>query len=119
MKPDQGIPLDRFLLLPLDITTPHELPFPVYQTRVDPAFETTARPSVAIGKTPLQHFTSSFLERTREIMLQFGKDAMEVCVCSHVHLRNHIRYNALNVCSAPRSRCSMVCHSQSARNEYE
>ena len=32
----------------------------------------------AAGKGPLTHFTSAFLERTREIMLQFGKDAMEL-----------------------------------------
>ena len=29
-------------------------------------------------KAPLVHFTSSFLERTREVMLMFGKDAMEL-----------------------------------------
>jgi hypothetical protein len=79
MKPGHGIPLDRFLLLPLDITTPHELPFPIYRTYVDTAFESTAMPSHSEGKPPLRHFTSSFFERTREIMLEFGKDAMEVC----------------------------------------
>ncbi|THG94757.1 hypothetical protein EW145_g8080, partial [Phellinidium pouzarii] len=39
-----GIPLSRFLLLPLDITTPHELPFPLYAERVDPFFETPGAP---------------------------------------------------------------------------
>jgi predicted membrane-bound mannosyltransferase len=78
MQPDKGIPLDRFLLMPLDITTPHELPFPTYQERVDSTFVSTAKPSVASEKCPLVHFTSSFLERTREVMLEFGKDAMEV-----------------------------------------
>ncbi|TFK75357.1 nucleoside hydrolase [Pluteus cervinus] len=72
------LPLERFFLLPLDITTPHELPFPVYRDRIDPSFQSTAVPSTELGKQPLVHFTSSFLERTREIMLQFGKDAMEL-----------------------------------------
>jgi len=67
-------------MLPLDITTPHELPFPVYQKSVDPAFSITASPSIAQEhfKSPVAHFTSAFLERTREVMLQFGKDAMEL-----------------------------------------
>ncbi|RDX55068.1 nucleoside hydrolase [Lentinus brumalis] len=76
--PGHALPLDRFLLLPLDITTPHELPFPTYQAAVDPAFESTASPSRGEGKAPLVHFTSAFLERTREIMVEFGKDAMEL-----------------------------------------
>lgn len=78
MQPDKGIPLDRFLLMPLDITTPHELPFPTYQERVDKTFVSSAKPSTACQKSPLVHFTSSFFERTREVMLEFGKDAMEV-----------------------------------------
>jgi len=65
-------------MLPLDVTTPHELPFPVYRDIVDPAFSDTSKPSRPSDKTPLVHFTSSFLERTREIMLQFGKDAVEL-----------------------------------------
>ncbi|PBK86935.1 nucleoside hydrolase [Armillaria gallica] len=77
-RPELGLPLDRFFLLPLDITTPHELPFPVYQTRVDPSFSNMNTPSVAGEKKPLIHFTSSFLEHTRTVMLQFGKDAMEL-----------------------------------------
>ncbi|KAK7472934.1 hypothetical protein VKT23_001039 [Stygiomarasmius scandens] len=76
--PASGFPLDRFYMLPLDITTPHELPFPVYKTKVDPAFESAAKPSLALDKSPLAHFTSSFLEQTRVVMLQFGKDAMEL-----------------------------------------
>ncbi|KAJ3511224.1 hypothetical protein NLJ89_g4228 [Agrocybe chaxingu] len=74
----RGLPLDRFLMLPLDITTPHELPFNIYRKEVDPMFENTNTPSSAKAKSPLTHFTSSFLERTREIMLQFGKDALEL-----------------------------------------
>lgn len=76
--PGHGLPLERFLLLPLDITTPHELAFPHYKAAVDPAFASTAAPSRPEGKSPLVHFTSSFLERTREVMVEFGKDAMEL-----------------------------------------
>ncbi|KAF9268811.1 nucleoside hydrolase [Marasmius fiardii PR-910] len=79
--PEDGDPpfsLDRFLLLPLDITTPHELPYPVYKERVDQAFEGTSAPSASSMKPPLIHFTSSFLERSRDVMLRFGKDAMEL-----------------------------------------
>ncbi|KAI0663543.1 nucleoside hydrolase [Cubamyces menziesii] len=76
--PGHGIPLERFILLPLDVTTPHELSFPYYQATVDPAFKSTAAPSRLEEKTPLVHFTSAFLERTREIMVDFGKDAMEL-----------------------------------------
>ena len=72
------LPLDRFLLLSLDITTNHELPFPLYQQLVDPAFSSSFQPSIQSGKAPLHHFTSSFLERTREIMVEFGKDGMEM-----------------------------------------
>ena len=74
----EPFPLERFLLVPLDTTTPHELPFPFYKDRIDPAFDTTANPSKPDGKSPLIHFTSSFLERTREVMILFGKDAMEL-----------------------------------------
>ena len=74
----QGLPLDRFLLVPLDITTPHELPFPEYKRDVDPAFYNSSLPSIPLNKSPLTHFTSSFLERTRETMLEYGKDALEL-----------------------------------------
>ncbi|KZT26825.1 nucleoside hydrolase [Neolentinus lepideus HHB14362 ss-1] len=72
------LPIERFLLLPLDVTTPHELSFPLYKKLVDPAFDSTKAPSKPEDKTPIQHFTSSFLERPREIMRSFGKDAMEL-----------------------------------------
>lgn len=75
---ESRLPLDRFLLLSLDITTDHELPFPLYQQLVDPAFSSSLQPSIQNDKAPLHHFTSSFLERTREIMLEFGKDGMEM-----------------------------------------
>jgi hypothetical protein len=77
--PETGIPLNRFILNPLDLTTPHELPFPIYKEKVDSSLESSAAPSVGSWeKPPLTHFTSSFLEMTREIMLGFGKDAMEM-----------------------------------------
>ncbi|KAH7926519.1 nucleoside hydrolase [Leucogyrophana mollusca] len=77
-EPGLGLPLERFILLPLDITTPHELSFKYYTQKVDSQFNCSANPSQARGKAPLCHFTSSFLERTREIMNEFGKDAMEL-----------------------------------------
>ncbi|TBU47641.1 nucleoside hydrolase [Dichomitus squalens] len=52
---EQGLPLNRFLLLPLDITTPHEIRFPYYKEMVDPAFESTAFPSHPEGKPPILH----------------------------------------------------------------
>jgi len=73
-----GLPLDRFLMLPLDVTTLHEMSFVKYKEKVDPSFASTMDPSTAAGKSPLTHFTSSFLERTREIMQEFGKDSMEL-----------------------------------------
>jgi len=76
--PDQGFPLERFLLIPLDVTTVHEMTFSVYKAEVDPEFENTNSPSNPTRKPPLSHFTSAFLERTREVMLSFGKDAMEL-----------------------------------------
>ena len=76
--PDLGFPHERFILLPLDVTTSHEMPFPVYKAEVDPDFENTSSPSNPAGKPPLTHFTSAFLERTREVELSFGKDAMEL-----------------------------------------
>lgn len=75
---DSELPLDRFILVALDITTRHEIPFPTYTKLVDPEFSTSANPSIAQNKSPLTHFTSSFLERTREVMLDFGNDAMEL-----------------------------------------
>jgi len=76
--PDQGFPRERFILVPLDVTTPHEIPFSDYKAEVDPEFENTSSPSNPTEKPPLLHFTSAFLERTREVMLSFGKDAMEL-----------------------------------------
>lgn len=73
------LPLDRFLLVPLDITTLHELPFTLYKQMVDSAFQSASEaPSNGSDKTPIVHFTSSFLERTREVMVSYGKDAMEL-----------------------------------------
>jgi len=76
--PDKGFPRERFILIPLDVTTSHEIPFLVYKAEVDPHFENTSSPSNPAKKPPLLHFTSAFLERTREVMLSFGKDALEL-----------------------------------------
>ncbi|OAX42300.1 nucleoside hydrolase [Rhizopogon vinicolor AM-OR11-026] len=73
-----GFPLERLILVPLDITTIHELPFPYYCQKVDPTLESAANPSNADGKSPVVHFTSSVFERTREIMISFGKDVLEL-----------------------------------------
>lgn len=73
-----GLPLERVLLATLDVTTSHELPFPFYIQHVDPTFDSTLKPSIGSGKPPLIHFTSSVCERTREIMITFGKDALEL-----------------------------------------
>jgi inosine-uridine nucleoside N-ribohydrolase len=81
LSPDEKLrlPLDRVQLCTLDLTTVHELPFPAYQQYIDPAFKSASlSPSNGTTKSPLVHFTSSFLESTREIMLSFGKDAMEL-----------------------------------------
>ncbi|KAF8134586.1 nucleoside hydrolase [Boletus edulis] len=78
VAPGSGLPLERVVLATLDITTPHELPFPFYTQHIDPTFESTSRPSIGSVKAPLTHFTSSFLEHAREIMVAFGKDALEL-----------------------------------------
>ena len=76
--PEHGIPRERFYLLPLDVTTSHELPFPFYQANVDPTFKDTKHPSDPQSKPPLVHFISTFFERAREVMISFGKDTMEL-----------------------------------------
>ncbi|KAM0749022.1 nucleoside hydrolase [Meredithblackwellia eburnea MCA 4105] len=71
--------LPHLYLLPLDITTPHNLPFELYKSLVDSSFEDTKRPSQpGAGKSPLVHFTSSFLEGTRETVRRYHKDWMEM-----------------------------------------
>jgi hypothetical protein len=77
ISPTTRLPLARVLLLPLDITSSHLLPFSSYIARIDPAFSID-RPSVPTAKTPLTHFTSAFLRRTRRVMRAYGKDAMEL-----------------------------------------
>ncbi|TCD71568.1 hypothetical protein EIP91_007315 [Steccherinum ochraceum] len=80
-SPTSDFPLSKFLLLPLDITTPHELPFPYYSSIIDPTFSIRGRRTDP--DKPLTSFTSAFLERTREVMMSFGKAAMElhdICV---------------------------------------
>src|SRR6266702_1514204 len=71
------LPLERVLLLPLDITCPHLLPFATYSTYVDPAFATDT-PSVPAGKTLLTHFASAFFRRTRHVMRAYGLDGMQL-----------------------------------------
>lgn len=77
-SPADGLPLERVILLPLDITNLHEIPFPFYVERVDSTFESTRKPSIASNKQPLIHFSSAVFERTREVMITFGKDALEL-----------------------------------------
>ncbi|CAL1707331.1 unnamed protein product [Somion occarium] len=77
------IPLEKFILLPLDITTPHELPFPYYIQQIDPSFggqsqSNNVQSTDEGSQSPLVYFTSAFLSRTRQVMLKFGKDAMEL-----------------------------------------
>ncbi|KIK97378.1 hypothetical protein PAXRUDRAFT_230975 [Paxillus rubicundulus Ve08.2h10] len=74
----QGLPLERVLLVTLDVTRSHKLPFTFYIQHVDPDFDSTTNPSVATEKSPVSHFTSSFLERTREVLLDLGQDTMEL-----------------------------------------
>ncbi|KAJ4000594.1 nucleoside hydrolase [Lentinula boryana] len=70
---DFPFPLERFLLLPLDVTTPHQLPFSLYQENVDSGFDS----SKASAK-PVTYFTSSFLTHTRHVMNEYESDAMEL-----------------------------------------
>lgn len=77
ISPTTHLPLARVLLLPLDITSTHLLPFSSYITHIDPAFAID-RPSIPAAKTPVTHFTSAFLRRTRSVMRAYGKDAMEL-----------------------------------------
>ncbi|GAA6050528.1 hypothetical protein JCM3770_005584 [Rhodotorula araucariae] len=72
-----ALSLSSLYIFPLDLTSYLTLPFAEYTARVDPSFADTASPSQPTGKAPLTHFTSAFLERTREVMRQFGGDAME------------------------------------------
>ncbi|KAH8996418.1 nucleoside hydrolase [Lactarius hatsudake] len=71
------LPLERVLLLPLDITRPHTLPFSAYSKYVDPAFAEDT-PSVLAGKKPLTHFSSAFFRRTRHVMRAHGLGGMEL-----------------------------------------
>lgn len=55
-------------MLPLDLTTSHELPFSEYKKWIDPAFADTSSPSKPEAKSLLTHFTSSILEQTAEVL---------------------------------------------------
>ncbi|KAI9437595.1 nucleoside hydrolase [Lactarius indigo] len=76
-SPTTRLPLERVLLLPLDITRSHILPFSAYSKYVDPTFAEDT-PSVPAGKTPLTHFSSAFFRRTRHVMRALGLDGMEL-----------------------------------------
>ena len=65
------------LLLPLDITRSHFLPFSTYSTYVDPAFASDT-PSILSDKTQLTHFSSAFLRRTRHVMRARGVDGIKL-----------------------------------------
>ncbi|GAA6040124.1 hypothetical protein JCM8097_002038 [Rhodosporidiobolus ruineniae] len=73
-----SLALPNLYLFPLDITTTLTLPFSLYQSTVDPSFSDTRTHSRTKGKSPLTHFTSSFLEGTKEVMARFGGEAMEL-----------------------------------------
>lgn len=74
-----ALALPHLYMLPLDLTSYLVLPFSLYKSAVDPPFADTTSPSDGTaGKRPLVHFTSSFLERTREIMRSFGSEMMEL-----------------------------------------
>ncbi|GAA5873474.1 hypothetical protein JCM8547_005441 [Rhodosporidiobolus lusitaniae] len=70
--------LPNLYIFPLDITTYLTLPFSFYSSAVDPSFSDTKTPSQPEGKSPIAHFTSSFLEGTKEVMASFGGDSMEL-----------------------------------------
>lgn len=71
------LPLEKFLMFPLDITKEHALPFDAYKKLVDPGFADA--PSQEKDKSWLVHFTSSYLERVKEVMAQYNsKNAMEL-----------------------------------------
>jgi len=75
ISPTTRLPLTRVLLVPLDITASHMLPFAGYTARIDSAF-VADKPSVPTAKTPITHFTSAFLRRARSVMRAYGQDAM-------------------------------------------
>ncbi|GAA6006924.1 uncharacterized protein JCM10292_000361 [Rhodotorula paludigena] len=72
-----ALSLPHLYIFPLDLTSYLALAFSDHQTFVDPTFSDTKSPSKPEGKSPLVHFTSSFLERTLEVMTSYGSDAME------------------------------------------
>ncbi|GAA5894637.1 uncharacterized protein JCM6883_002163 [Sporobolomyces salmoneus] len=72
-----SLPLSNLYIFPLDLTTYLILPFSLYASSIDPDFSSSSK-SVAKGKDPLIHFTSSFLKGTEKVMKSFGGDAMEL-----------------------------------------
>ena len=53
------LPLTHVLLVSLNITTFHSLPFTGYTSHINPSFVADS-PSVPIGKTPVTYFMSAF-----------------------------------------------------------
>ena len=80
VSPATRLPLARVLLLPLDITTSHLLPFAGYTSRIDPSFAADS-PSVPTGKRPLLHQASQGIWLHR-----IGEHTSGMCIvdrCSH------------------------------------
>lgn len=67
-----ALALPNLYIFPLDLTSYLTLPFSLYTSAVDPSFSDTPSPSSPAEKAPLTHFTSSFLERTRESCASSG-----------------------------------------------
>ena len=64
--------LFRIVLAPLDITTPHQIPF---DDLIHPSYPSNPDPEL----TPLKHLTSAMLGRVRGLQASFGlPDAMEM-----------------------------------------
>ncbi|KAI9454208.1 hypothetical protein F5148DRAFT_1378312 [Russula earlei] len=79
ISPTTRLPPTRVLLLPLYVTSAHLLLFHGYATRVDPAL-TADKLSVPTTKTPVTHFTSAFLRRTRSVMRGITELTSGMCV---------------------------------------
>ena len=72
------LPLDRVLLIPLDITSTHTLFYPTYTSLVDPSFIYGQDVKRVREKYPLTYFTSAFLQGMRAETIQSGgRDALE------------------------------------------
>lgn len=94
--------LSNLYLFPLDITSTLTLPFNMYKSLVDPAFEGTHAPSCPNNKSPLTHFTTAFLEKVVETMKRYGGDAMELHDPAVVWaLVDWARHRQVSACGSP------------------